>query len=199
MKGVITMFKNFFVLLVSALLLVSFSFAQQGTTTKKEMKSSSDTTHHMKMSSKGAGMTQMKDSFAMKAASGGMMEVELGKYASTNASSQEVKDFGSMMVTDHSKANDELMGIIKNSKMTAPDSMMREQKNIYKKLTKLTGSKFDKEYMKTMVQDHKKDIREFEKASKNEKNNDLKNWASNTLPTLKKHLQSAQDINKKLK
>ena len=52
--------------------------------------------------------------FAVKAGSGGMMEVELGKLAQQNAQSQRVKNFGSMMIRDHSKANKELMTIAAN-------------------------------------------------------------------------------------
>src|SRR3954464_3912536 len=46
--------------------------------------------------------------FAVNAADGGLMEVELGKLALANASSQQVKDFGQQMVNDHSAGNDEL-------------------------------------------------------------------------------------------
>ena len=42
--------------------------------------------------------------FAVEAANGGMMEVELGKVAQENASSPRVKAFGAMMVKDHTEA-----------------------------------------------------------------------------------------------
>src|SRR4051812_40618717 len=49
--------------------------------------------------------------FANKAAAGGMMEVEAGKLALQNGMSQRVKNFGGMMVTDHSLANEELKSL----------------------------------------------------------------------------------------
>ena len=56
-------------------------------------------------------LTKDDSSFIMEAAAGGMMEVEVGKIAQQNAANQRVKDFGTMMVTDHGKANDELKSI----------------------------------------------------------------------------------------
>jgi putative membrane protein len=45
-----------------------------------------------------------------------------------------------------------------------------------------------------MVNDHEKDIKEFEKAGNNLKDADVKNFAMKTLPTLQKHLDSAKAI-----
>ena len=141
-----------------------------------------------------ASMTVDKDDaqFATKAASGGMAEVELGKIAQKNGSSQKVKDFGTMMVTDHSKANEELMALAKSKNITLPAAPgADEQKNI-DDLSKKTGTDFDKAYASAMGKDHKTDISLFEGASKNAKDPDLKAFATKTLPTLKMHLQAAQ-------
>lgn len=134
--------------------------------------------------------------FVMKAANGGMMEVQLGNYAQQNAASQRVKDFGSMMVRDHSKANDELKSIVSNKGVTLPTTVMGEEMEDMNKLMKKTGKDFDKAYMDMMVEDHKKDINEFEKAANNVMDADVKAWASKTLPVLRIHLDSAQAINK---
>lgn len=60
------------------------------------------------------------------------------------------------------------------------------------RLGKLSGNDFDKAYMKHMVDDHKKDVSEFEKASRSAKDPEVKAFAAKTLPTLKAHLQQAQ-------
>ena len=138
---------------------------------------------------------QDKD-FVMKAANGGMMEVQLGQYAQENAANQRVKDFGSMMVRDHSKANGELKTIANNKGVTLPDAVMGEEKNHMDMLMKKKGKEFDQAYMNMMVTDHKKDINEFEKESNNAKDADLKGFATQTLPILRMHLDSAQAINK---
>ena len=104
--------------------------------------------------------------FFKKAASGGMMEVELGQMAQSKGQSQEVKDFGSKMVTDHGKANDELKSLAQQKQWTMPTKMERKHKSMVDKLTKASGPEFDKKYMTEMVKDHKKDVAEFQKAAK---------------------------------
>ena len=61
-------------------------------------------------------------------------------------------------------------------------------------MSKLSGAAFDKMYMTHMVKDHKKDVAEFEKEASKAKDSSLKNFAQQTLPTLREHLQMAQTI-----
>jgi len=77
--------------------------------------------------------------------------------------------------------------------MTPPESVNAEQKAMYEKMSKLSGQQFDKEFAQHMVQDHKKDIGKFERESK--KSGDVANFAQNTLPVLKKHLEIAESLN----
>jgi len=134
--------------------------------------------------------------FVMKAAAGGMMEVELGKVAQDNGNNARVKNFGQMMVSDHSKANDELKSFASSRGISLPSALPADEQKHVDAMKKMKGKAFDTHYMSMMVNDHKTDIGEFEKASKSAKDNDLKNWATKTLPTLKTHLDSAQAINK---
>ena len=134
--------------------------------------------------------------FVTKAASGGMMEVQLGNIAQEQAQSQRVKDFGAMMVRDHGKANDELKSIASGKNVAISDSLMPEHKHHVADLQKRKGAAFDKAYMNMMVQDHQKDIQEFEKASNNLSDGEVKAFATRTLPTLKAHLDSATAITK---
>jgi len=147
-----------------------------------------------------APLEKMDRDFVMKAASGGMMEVELGNIAQQNAASQRVKDFASMMVRDHSKANDELMSFAnRRSVMLNKDSLMNLHKAHIDALKNKTGAAFDKAYMSMMVSDHKKDVSEFEKASKMCKDQECLAFAGKTLPVLQMHLDSAQAVNKSIK
>jgi putative membrane protein len=132
--------------------------------------------------------------FAVNAANGGMMEVQLGMIARDKATSQRVKDFGSMMVMDHSKGNDDLMARAKSQNIALPGKMGDDEQKMVDKLSKKTGKDFDKAYMEMMVDDHKKDIAEFKDAAEKCTNTSIKNFASQTLPVLEKHLDSAQAI-----
>ena len=145
-------------------------------------------------------LEKMDRDFVLKAAGGSMMEVELGNIAQQNAASQRVKDYGAMMVRDHSKAGDELKTFAsRRNVMMNSDSLMALHKSHIDNLKNKTGAAFDKAYMNMMVNDHKKDVTEFEKASKMCKDQECLAFASKTLPTLQMHLDSAQAINKSLK
>lgn len=135
--------------------------------------------------------------FVTKAASGGMMEVQLGQVAQQKAKSQRVKDFASMMVTDHNKANEELKSLAVSNNITVPATLLPEHQKHIEMMSKMSGSAFDNHYMDMMVNDHKKDIAEFQKQANAATNDAFKSFAANTLPTLQKHLDSAQAINKK--
>lgn len=137
--------------------------------------------------------------FMNKAAQAGMAEVMLGQTASTKGTSPDVKNFGTRMVSDHGKAGDELKQLAQTKGVTLPADVDDGSKKMADKLSKLSGKDFDKEYMKGMVDDHEKAVKDFEKASKDAKDPDLKAWASKTLPTLQDHLKMAKDTKAKLK
>jgi putative membrane protein len=133
--------------------------------------------------------------FASKATTGGMMEVDLGQLAQQNASDARVKDFGAMMVKDHSAANQELQTLVSRRNFT-PKIDHEKHEKMKASLAKKTGPEFDKAYIKMMVEDHKKDVKEFEDAAQNATDPDIKAYASKTLPVLKAHLDSAVAISR---
>lgn len=145
--------------------------------------------------------TAMKDDvdFAVKAADGGMLEVELGKLALQNAASPRVKDFGQMMVDDHSKANAELKQTAMQKNITLPAAMSDKCQKMYADLSKKKGKDFDKAYMSAMVDDHKDDVDEFKKQADNGKDADLKSWAAGKVPVLQHHLDVAQNVKDSIK
>jgi len=132
--------------------------------------------------------------FAVEAANGGMAEVAMGQVAATNAASQRVKDFGAMMVKDHSDAGDKLKQLAQQKNITLPSALADKEQKMLADLQKKTGKDFDKAYMNMMLDDHKDDIKEFEKAGKDCKDSGLRNFAATTLPVLQKHLDSVKAI-----
>jgi putative membrane protein len=132
--------------------------------------------------------------FAVNAANGGMMEVELGRIAQDNAYSPRVKAFGAMMVKDHTDAGNELKGIAGALNIAVPDSVSNDSKKEIDKLKMKKGKEFDKMYVSMMLDDHKKDIAEFRKCADNCSDSTIKSFAYNTLPVLEKHLDSIQAI-----
>lgn len=134
--------------------------------------------------------------FVMEAAVGGLMEVQAGQLAQQNAQNQRVKDFGGMMVTDHSKANDELKSYAASHGITLPVELPADKQKHIDAMKNMKGAAFDKHYIAMMVDDHKEDVSKFKKQSTDANDVQLKAWASNTLPVLQKHLDSIQAIKK---
>lgn len=147
------------------------------------------------MSSKSsAGKMDPDATFMKKAARGGTAEVELGQLAVQKATSEQVKKFGQRMVDDHTKANNELKQVASEKQINLPQEMSAKDKATKARLEKLSGAQFDHAYMNCMVRDHQADVTEFSRESKMAKDPAVKNFAEQTLPTLREHLKEAQKL-----
>lgn len=178
--------------------------SMQACTGHKDSKESADSTNTAKADTakKDSSMTAVDKEdakFAVAAANGGMAEVALGQLAQQKAANPKVKDFGAMMVNDHSKANDEMKALAKSKGITLPAAIDAKEQKVKDDLSAKSGSDFDKAYASDMIDDHKEDIKEFENASQNCKDADLKAFAVKTLPTLKMHLDAIQKIHDSMK
>lgn len=138
--------------------------------------------------------TAKETAFIKKAADGGMTEVELGKVAEKNGQRSDVKEFGSRMVKDHGKANDDLKDVASKMGVTVPDKIGARHQADIDKMSKKTGDAFDSAYARDMVADHEKDIAEFEKARGEVSNEDLKKFIDDTIPVMKEHLEMAKKM-----
>jgi putative membrane protein len=148
-----------------------------------------------KSTAPGALMNSMADTkFAQDAAAGGLAEVRLGQLAQEKGSSDAVKNFGKRMFDDHSKAGDHLKEVAAKNHIMLPSELEAQHQTTYDKLSKLSGAAFDKAYARDMVNDHTKDIADFKKEASDGKNDDIKNLASQTLPTLEAHLKMAREM-----
>lgn len=130
-------------------------------------------------------------------------EVQLGEHAAQTATSSEVKQFAEMMQKDHQKNDTELETLAKTMGVNLTgDEFQSKQKDAQKNLDDLkarTGEEFDKDYMKLMVKDHQKDVKDVEKAAKQarkEKHTQLASFLETTHKSLQKHLTAAQRIEK---
>ena len=142
---------------------------------------------------------QSTSEFMTKVADVGMTEVQLGQVAQQKSSNQRVKDFGAMMVKDHSAAGDELKGLASQKNVTLPTAVSSDHQTKIDDLNKKTGKDFDKAYIDAMVDGHDKTVKDFEKISSDTKDADVKAWVDKTLPTLRHHLDEAKAIQKTLK
>ncbi|HEY2721822.1 MAG TPA: DUF4142 domain-containing protein [Chitinophagaceae bacterium] len=137
--------------------------------------------------------------FMVKVADVGMTEVKLGQMAQDKGMNQGVKDFGAMMVRDHTNAGDELKKLAGNKNVTLPAMIGADHQKKIDDLAKKSGKDFDKAYISAMVSGHEATVDDFKKASGDTKDPDVKTWIDRTLPTLQMHLDSAKAIQKRIK
>ena len=171
MKTKITIVSQFcvFILTVAALSVAGVAMAQDAPAAKSSSLSVKDKT------------------FMKKATKGGMMEVAMGNLAEQNGQSEDVKSFGKRMVTDHSKANDELKSIASKKGVQLPSK---------EPTTKWSS---DNAYMDAMVKDHEKDLAEFQEEAKSGSDPDVKKFAEDTAKMVQEHLELAKETQSKLK
>jgi putative membrane protein len=141
-----------------------------------------------------SGMSRSDRDFMTKVAGDSLAEIELGRLAAERGQSDAVKQFGQRMVSDHTKANDELKRLADQKGVTLPTQLDKTHARTRDRLAKLDAAAFDREFVKDMVRDHKKDVSAFQRESQKAKDPDLKSWAGQTLPTLQDHLKAAQDL-----
>jgi putative membrane protein len=130
----------------------------------------------------------------VEAMSGNATEVAAGTLAQERGASQEVKQFGQRMVTDHSKELDELADLARKYGVDPiREPVMPQQWTMLKNLMMYSGQDFDRFYTRTMVQEHRTDIHHYEMGVK-EQPKDIASHAEMTLPTLRDHLMMVEDI-----
>jgi len=135
----------------------------------------------------GSSLSEKDKTFMKKAAKGGRMEVAMGQVAEQKGQSEDVKSFGKRMVTDHSKANDELKSIASKKGVELPS----------KEHTASWTS--DKAYVDMMVKDHEKDLAEFKEEASSGSDPDVKKFADDTSKVIQEHLDLVKEIQGKLK
>ena len=127
--------------------------------------------------------------FMLAAAQGGMTEVKLGELAAQKGVRDDVKEFGQMMVKDHTAINDDLKALAAQKGVTLPDSLDAKHQGMVDKMAALTGSKFDHAYITGMIKDHKMDAKEFKAESAETKDADIKSFVDKSIPVVDEHLK----------
>jgi putative membrane protein len=114
--------------------------------------------------------------------------------AEKHSGSPAVQKFAQAMVQDHSKANKELIRMADQQRMLLAQRMDAQHQALEEKLSALQGPAFDHAYINAMLKDHEQAVQLFQSEAKNGQNEALRNFASETLPTLKEHLQMIRKL-----
>ncbi len=132
--------------------------------------------------------------FANKAAVIGLNEIELGKLAIKKGSDKKIKNFGTMLIKQHTKTGRKLTVVAQSKKLTlplAPDTVILNDINT---LSKLSGKAFDKAYIAYITTNHQKNLELFEQAAKHVYDKDIRKIANRDVLILKRHLYALHGI-----
>ncbi|QVW25776.1 DUF4142 domain-containing protein [Pseudomonas hormoni] len=149
--------------------------------------------------SMGAAFAATSNDFVDKAAAGGIAEIETSRLALEKSASADIKAFANMMITDHSKANDELATIAKKHDIEVPDTttLVKQAKE---KILDMRDESFDAAYANNQVKAHEDTIELFKKEANTVTDDkvkgatELKGFAQKMLPGLEKHLDAAKKL-----
>ena len=133
-------------------------------------------------------------SFYKTLAQGGIAEVEAGKLAQQKGADPKVKDFGAMMVKDHSAANEQLKALAAGKGIDLPGSSSTSQMATKAKLEVLSGGTFDKSYVEDQVKAHRDTVELLKKEIATGQDPDAKAFAQKVLPTVESHLRAINQI-----
>ncbi len=152
------------------------------------------TTDAMQQQQTQAADQMQAKAFVRKVMAGDMAEVELGKLAQEKASSQDVKQFGEKMVTDHARLNDQMQQVAQQLGVTPPTHLSKKDEETKTKLESLSGAQFDDAYIRTMLKDHKKDASEFKEEAERTQNPALQQATQQGAQIIDQHLQLIEQI-----
>jgi predicted outer membrane protein len=187
-----------FLTLVLALVCLSFAGCQQ----QKGASSEGDYSETQRGSDQQAQQSRTQAGgdrqFLTEAAIDGRLEVELGRLAATKASSPAVKRFAQKLVEDHSKANQQLESLPQAREVSQSASIPAEKQSIVDHLSKLSGREFDRAFAQHAVEDHEKAAALFQEAATNAQDQQVKQFAAQTLPILQEHLEMAKSLQAQL-
>lgn len=132
--------------------------------------------------------------FVVVAFNAGLTEIEVGNIAQKNALDQEVKDLGKSTVDDFSAMNTRLKELSTKKNITIPAVVGKKSNKEIKEISERTGNIFDRAYTELMIKEHVKEIKTFEEAEKKASDPDIKAFASETLPMLRKQLAVVEEL-----
>jgi putative membrane protein len=136
--------------------------------------------------------SKVDQTFLTDAIEGDLAEIKMGQLAQQKGQSNEARQFGKMLEQDHSQHLQKAKAAAEQTGTSMPVEPNAKQKEMYGQLSKVSSAQFDKKFAQNMVADHKQDIGKYEEEAKSK--GPLAAFAQETLPTLQKHLQTAESL-----
>lgn len=133
--------------------------------------------------------------FLVDAAANTQYELAVAQIAKDKAADSAVKSYAAMLVGDHSESQTKLQLLAQRRQVALPSKLPADKQRVVDQLNRASGKDFDRQFIQTVgLRDHKADIELFEKASRDAKDNEVREFAASALPTLRAHLSAAQNL-----
>jgi putative membrane protein len=133
--------------------------------------------------------------FVAKVLEGNAAEVQLGQLAQEKSQSNDVKQFGQKMVSEHQQMTDKwFKPVAKQIGASEPKGPSKKDKKLAEKLQGLSGQQFDTEYIQAMVKDHKQDLKDFQNEAQSAQDPNVKQIAQQGADLISKNLEMIEQI-----
>ncbi len=147
-----------------------------------------------------AGRTLLpaEQQFLTDAIRASVTEVDMARLALEKSQNEDVKNFAGMMQHDHTSVLQDFADIAQQKGMPLPNLATDEMKQNKERLSALSGSDFDREFVNMMVASHQKSVDMFRDQANTAQNEDVKRAVSDKLPSIETHLAKALELQSKL-
>jgi putative membrane protein len=134
--------------------------------------------------------------YVTEAARADMYEVQAGRMAKSKATSPQVKDFGDMMVRDHTATTRLMQNALAHAGMQAPPDIQLDprRQEMLSRLDAAQGPNFDRLYLSQQLAAHQEALALHQNFAAATDNGVLKGVAQQIAPKVQQHLQMLQQM-----
>jgi putative membrane protein len=143
-----------------------------------------------------SGLTKADVKFLGEAAQGGMTEVKLGELVAEKGTTDEVKEFGKLMVKDHGIMNENLKTLAAQKGVVLPAELDEKHQALVDKMKGLPGSELDDTYVIEMVKAHQADAKAFKDELATTQDADIQGFLTKSIPVVEAHLRHVGGMQK---
>jgi putative membrane protein len=132
--------------------------------------------------------------FIQEEAANGAALVRIAKLGAKQAERADIKAYAQMIVADHTNANTELQRLARSKGVELNADVSRKHQRSYKKLAAERGEEFDREFLAMIAKGHERCLENYEDAAEDAEDREVKMWATQRVPVLQSHLDSAESL-----
>ncbi len=144
-----------------------------------------------------AQLSDKDKAFLSEAGEGGLKEMQFSKLALDKSKNDSVKSYAQQMITDHTQLNSDMQPFVQQAGLTPPAQLNAKDQAEYDHLSKLSGTRFDQMYIRSMQKDHHKTLQEFKTESTVATDPNFKSTVENGEKVIKQHTDTIDGIAKK--